>query len=422
LGTDSAGEHLTQLCRENRIEFISVSDGRPTLRKARVVAQHQQLVRLDFEENRAIDADTETRVLALVMDRLSACDIAVLSDYAKGLLTSRICQQVIHEAHRLGKQVVVDPRPEHREFYIDCDYLTPNWKESLGLLGQSYQAPAADHIEATGRSIVQAIGTNLLLTLGAHGMAFFARDGQERFSVATEAREVFDVSGAGDTVVAAFALARATGASHHRAVMLANRAAGIVVAKLGTATVTPAELMHPDQYAGRVVLRRDLAALCAALRAKGKRIVTVNGSFDLLHAGHLHILNQARRQGDALIVGLNADVSVTAHKGPGRPIVPQHQRTEMLLALRYVDYVHVFDELTPNAFLSEVRPDVHVNGTEYGEDCIEAPIVKRHGGRIHLVDRIDGSSSSLLRERLAALRGTAKVPQDDFAALVMSDW
>ncbi|HEU4938195.1 MAG TPA: bifunctional heptose 7-phosphate kinase/heptose 1-phosphate adenyltransferase [Vicinamibacterales bacterium] len=419
-GEDATGERLSALCQDVGITLVPVHDGRATLRKARVVGQHQQLVRLDFEDSHPIDAATEARVMALVREHLDACDIVVLSDYAKGLLTEPICRFVISEAHALDKLVIADPRPEHRAFYRHCDYLTPNWKESRGLLGLPEEPPTGERIEETGRALVRDLDINLLLTLGPGGMAFFGRDGHEHFSVPTEAREVFDVSGAGDTVVATFALARGAGASHAEAVALANRAAGVVVGKLGTATVTPQELLGTQGDASRLVPRRELAILADALRAKGKRIVTVNGSFDLLHAGHLHILREASRQGDTLLVGLNSDASIRSYKGPDRPLIPQAQRAEMLLALRFVDYVHIFDESEPMPFLEEVRPDVHVNGAEYGEDCIEAPVVKRYGGRIHLVDRIGGLSTSQLVAQLSAVTATSRSLPD--RSTVLDPW
>jgi D-beta-D-heptose 7-phosphate kinase/D-beta-D-heptose 1-phosphate adenosyltransferase len=217
----------------------------------------------------------------------------------------------------------------------------------------------------------------------------------------TLAKEVFDVSGAGDTVVAAFALARAGGADPHTAVALANRAASVVVGKFGTATVTPEEILQ-DTDAIRLVPRRALAQLAATIRAKGQRLVTINGSFDVLHGGHLHILNEARKRGDVLIVGVNSDASVKRYKGPSRPIVPERQRAEMLLALRMVDYVHIFDESDPIAFLQEVKPDVHVNGSEYGENCIERDTVRRGGGTVHIVDRLPNLSTTGLLDSLRA--------------------
>ena len=246
----------------------------------------------------------------------------------------------------------------------------------------------------SARDLSRALRSNVLLTLGAHGMCFFGRDEREQFSVPTQAKEVFDVSGAGDTVVAAFALALASDLSHSDAVMLANRAAGRVVAKLGTATVTFDELMIDDVQYARLVARDGLAGLASALRTRGKRIVTINGSFDVLHAGHLRILTEAREQADVLVVGLNSDESVRALKGPTRPIVPQQQRADLLLGLRCVDYVHVFDEATPIAFIEQIAPDVHVNGLEYGQNCVEASTVRRLGGRLHLVPRSLGLSTT----------------------------
>jgi D-beta-D-heptose 7-phosphate kinase/D-beta-D-heptose 1-phosphate adenosyltransferase len=407
VGTDAAGEELIRLCEDTGIKVGAVREPRSTPRKARVIGQQQQLVRLDFEEGHPIDRETEREVLQRIEERVMECDIVVVSDYAKGFLTRAICERAIGRSHELGKRVIVDPRPQHRDFYRHCDYLTPNWKESQALLGWPDESPSPSRIREAGRALVRELDTNLLLTLGAQGMAFFGREAED-FSVPTEAREVFDVSGAGDTVVAALALALGAGASHVDAVGLANRAAGVVVGKLGTATITPAELADRDEIDGtRLVSRRELAPLAERLRAQGRRIVTLNGSFDLLHAGHLHILTEARRQGDVLIVGVNSDASVRGYKGPGRPIVPEAQRAEMLLALRCVDYVHIFDEAVPMPFLAEIRPAVHVNGAEYGEDCVEGPLVRRLGGRIHLVDRLAGLSSSSLVDRLSGETGAS---------------
>jgi len=209
-------------------------------------------------------------------------------------------------------------------------------------------------------------------------------------------------------VVAAFALSRAAGADHETSVTLANRAASVVVGKFGTATVTPEEILQ-DTDGLRLVARSSLSQLATALRAKGDRIVTTNGSFDILHSGHLHFLNEARRQGDVLIVGVNSDASVRSYKGSDRPIVPERRRAEMLLALRMVDYVHIFDESDPIAFLREINPDVHVNGSEYGEECIESATVRRGGGTIHIVGRIPGLSTSRLLGDLQSTGAASRV-------------
>jgi D-beta-D-heptose 7-phosphate kinase/D-beta-D-heptose 1-phosphate adenosyltransferase len=395
VGNDEGGTTLGRCAADAGVELLAVNHALPTLRKTRVVGQNQQIVRLDYEEIRPITTALEDEVLRLVDSQIDACQAVVISDYAKGFASHRLLQSIIQRAHQAGLSVTIDPRPQHRQYYKGCDYLTPNWRESRALLAWPDAEPTAEGVTAVGQALASELGTNVVLTLGAHGIAFYGREGREQFALRTMAREVFDVSGAGDTVVAAFALARASGADHITAVALANRAASIVVGKFGTATVTAEEMLQ-DTDTRRLVPRSALVQLAATLRAKGKRLVTINGSFDILHNGHLHILNEAHRQGDVLIVGLNSDKSVAAYKGPERPIIPERRRAEMLLALRMVDYVHIFDELDPIAFLKELKPDVHVNGAEYGEDCIEAETVIRGGGRIHIVDRLPGLSTSNL--------------------------
>ena len=324
----------------------------------------------------------------------------VLSDYAKGFLTQTLCQSIIREAHEAGKEVLIDPRPQNVTYYNNCDYITPNWKESQGLLGQTECDPTETLILANGAALREMLHTHVILTLGPRGITFFNRDSESHFNLPTQAREVFDVSGAGDTVVATLAMARAAGAGLEESVRLANKAAGVVVGKFGTATVTPEELLDADPEEARLLSREQLAPLAVSLRAQGRRIVTVNGSFDLLHAGHVHILEEARRQGDLLIVGLNSDASVRGYKGKERPLVPEGERARMLLALRVVDFVHIFDEAEPMPFLAEIKPDVHANGSEYGPDCIEAPLIKKLGGRLHIVEKIPGLSTSNLLAKI----------------------
>jgi D-beta-D-heptose 7-phosphate kinase/D-beta-D-heptose 1-phosphate adenosyltransferase len=395
VGEDEGGRMLVRCASDAGVDLLAVDHGLPTLRKIRVVGQQQQVVRLDYEDIPAASPSVESEIFALFDASIDNCDIVVISDYAKGFLSPTLAQAVIRRSHDAGRQVIVDPRPQHRDSYAGCDYLTPNWKESCALLRLPDSQFSRDASVEVARCLASELGTNVVLTLGAHGMLFCGRSGTEQFSVPTLAREVFDVSGAGDTVVAALALALASGADHPSAIAIANRAAGVVVGKFGTATVTPEEMLH-DTDALRLVPRHALTPLSATLRAKGKRIVTINGSFDILHNGHLHILNEARLRGDVLIVGLNSDSSVRSYKGPTRPIVSERLRAEMLLALRMVDYVHIFTESDPIAFLTEVRPDVHVNGSEYGEDCIESETVRRGGGTIHIVSRIPGLSTTNL--------------------------
>lgn len=399
---DGAGESFADLCAASGISVKPFRDGRPTPVKTRLVGQRQQLLRLDREDARDLGAETEGLVLDAFRKALKGTRAVVLSDYAKGFLTDSLTRALLAEAQAAKVPVVLDPRPQHASRYGGADYVTPNWKESLGLLGWSDRPSTPDNVTAVGDALRAQLASSVLLTLGPAGIALFERGDAGHFHLPTAAREVFDVSGAGDTVVAAFALALATGTPPREGVEIANRAAGVVVGKLGTATVTREELLGGSGNGDRLVARADLAPLAARLRAQGKRIVTINGSFDLLHAGHLHILEEARRQGDALIVGLNSDASVKRYKSADRPLIPEADRARMLLALRCVDYVHVFDEDAPMAFLEEVKPDVHVNGSEYGADCVEAPTVRKYGGRIHIVEKVPGLSTSAIVDRIRA--------------------
>ncbi len=399
VGDDGAGMILRQCARTAGIDLQAIDIGAPTLRKTRVVGQHQQIVRLDYEEVRPLPSQSQVAIASLLGSLVGSGDIVVISDYAKGLLSPPLAQEIFRRAHEAGLVVIVDPRPQNRDCYHGCDYLTPNWRESRALLGLPDVDPSQESVSAVASALATGLDTHIVLTLGPHGISFCSRDGREQFAMPTLAREVFDVSGAGDTVVATLALALASGLDHASSVSLANRAASIVVGKFGTATVTAEEILEGAD-AGRLIPRRALAELARTLRARGKRLVTVNGSFDLLHGGHLHILAEARRQGDVVIVGLNSDASVRSYKGPSRPIVPERRRAEMLLALRSVDYVHIFDEPDPRAFLLELRPDVHVNGSEYGENCIEAETVRSAGGTLHLVERLPGLSTSHLLSAL----------------------
>jgi D-beta-D-heptose 7-phosphate kinase/D-beta-D-heptose 1-phosphate adenosyltransferase len=395
VGDDDGGGILRRCASAAGVTLRDVPSGAPTLRKTRVIGQQQQIVRLDYEQVREPSTAERERLLALIDGEIDDCEIVVISDYAKGFLNASLARAIIDRAHDAGCKVIIDPRPQHRDFYQGCDYLTPNWRESRALLALPDAEPSEREIDSTARALANGLGTNVVLTLGPGGISFCSRDGSERFALPTMAREVFDVSGAGDTVVAALALALAAGADHPTALGLANRAASVAVGKFGTATVSADEILQ-DTDARRLISRRALAQLAATLRAAGRRIVTINGSFDVLHPGHLHILSEAKRQGDVLIVGLNSDASVRSYKGPTRPILSERQRAEMLLALRVVDYVHIFDEADPIAFLREVQPDVHVNGSEYGKDCIESDAVRGSGGIIHIVDRLPNLSTTAL--------------------------
>ncbi len=402
LGEDDNGREFLQLAKNLGIQTIPIHDGRPTIKKTRLVGARQQLLRLDYEETHTINESTEARIFEMFSQQLPLASMVVVSDYAKGFFTQDLVKKIIAAVHVQNKQVIIDPRPQHFHFYKNADYLTPNWKESQGLLGQIESSATTDKIIANGDALRKELNSSILLTLGPKGISFFPKQKENNFNVPTVAKEVFDVSGAGDTVVAAFALAKASGCKDQEAVLIANQAAGVVVGKLGTATLTRDELLHYTSAHKRLLTRDELSPWSKTQKANEKKIVTLNGSFDLLHAGHLHILEEAKRQGDVLLVGINSDASVKRYKGESRPLIPEQYRAQMLLALRAVDFVHIFDEDVPMPFLAEVQPTVHVNGSEYGEQCIEAETVKKFGGNIHIVEKIPGLSTSQIIAAIVA--------------------
>ena len=403
---DAAGREIARQCAAASIRLIGIDDGRPTTRKVRVMGQQQQLLRLDYESVDEIRRDIEERARREFAREVAHADIVVISDYAKGFMTAGLCQEVIALAHARGTAVVIDPRPQHAAFYTHCDYLTPNWKESQALLGRPEVAATTEMVESTGRLLSAQFHCSVLLTLGSRGIAFFPRDGGAHFTVSASAREVFDVSGAGDTVVAAFSLASAAGSSPVDAVDFANRAAGIVVGKRGTATVSAEEFLASDYREAGLVGRQALRGLCMSFRAKSRRIVTATGTFDRLGSTQLAYLRDARALGDVLIVGMRSER--VARDASDTPEMSLDGRSDLLLALRPVDFVHMLEDDDAVRFLEAVRPDVHVAATRREVTPDEAAAVERAGGRVVVIETMDGGARDGGRADTPALADRAR--------------
>jgi D-beta-D-heptose 7-phosphate kinase/D-beta-D-heptose 1-phosphate adenosyltransferase len=370
----------------------------PTVTKLRVISRHQQLIRLDFED-RFQDIDTD-RLLVEFRSGLADCDVVVFSDYGKGTLTD--ITGLIMAARQAGKPVLVDPKAPEFSRYRGASIITPNLAEFELAAG-----PCADEqsLRENARELLARYGIEaLLLTRGDQGMTLL-RSNKTPLHLPAETREVFDVTGAGDTVIAVLAAALAAGADLPEATALANLAAGIVVGKLGTASVSLPELQRAVQgWAGAgcgELTREQVLVAVAEARARGERIVMTNGCFDLLHAGHVACLRQARRMGDRLIVAVNDDASVSRLKGNGRPLNPLERRMAVLAGLESVDWVVPFSEDTPERLIGEIRPDLLVKGGDYrpeqiaGFDC-----VTRHGGEVVVLGYEDGCSTSAMIEAI----------------------
>lgn len=370
----------------------------PTITKLRVVSRQQQLLRLDFEES--FDSQDATPLIDKVQARLKDCGVLLLSDYAKGALHD--CPRLIALAREAGVPVLVDPKGTDFERYRGATLLTPNLSEFEAVVG-----PVADEktLSDKGQALMAKLDLSaLLVTRSDEGMTLL-RAGQSELHLPAHAREVFDVTGAGDTVISTLAASLAAGAELPEAVALANLAASVVVGKLGTAVVSAPELrraVHRAGGAGRGVMSEERLLLAIEdARAQGEKIVFTNGCFDIIHAGHVSYLDSARRLGDRLVLAINGDESIRRLKGPGRPINPLEQRMAVLAALESVDYVVTFDTDTPESLLEKVRPDVLVKGGDYSVDqVVGADIVTRHGGRVEVLDFVEDISTTHIVQKI----------------------
>jgi D-beta-D-heptose 7-phosphate kinase/D-beta-D-heptose 1-phosphate adenosyltransferase len=404
VGDDEAGRNVANaLAREPRISARLVVDAsRPTTRKVRFVSEHHSthLLRADWETRQPIAHEVEQAVLQAVSDALPGATAVVLSDYAKGMLTPAVIRQVIAPARERGLPVVVDPKGTDYAIYRGASVITPNRKE----LAEATRSAAVTHAEiaAAAEELARALGSEaVLVTMSEHGMLLYS---PSRSAVHVPAYPVRlrDVSGAGDTVVAAFASLVGAGADFETAMRTANAAASIAVGKSGIATVSAAELRaHIPPAAAHAAEEKivfDWSVLdqrLAEWRRQGLRIGFTNGCFDLLHPGHVKLLSEARGACDRLVVGLNSDTSVAALKGAGRPIQNQHARADVLAALEAVDLVVVFDQATPSELIRRMRPNVLIKGADYRLDqVVGREIVEAAGGEVILVELLPGHSTT----------------------------
>ncbi|MCC7489522.1 MAG: bifunctional D-glycero-beta-D-manno-heptose-7-phosphate kinase/D-glycero-beta-D-manno-heptose 1-phosphate adenylyltransferase HldE [Gammaproteobacteria bacterium] len=403
VGQDAGGGLLRQALGERGIALDFVESGaRPTITKLRVLSRNQQLIRLDTED--AFGPEESRLLLERVRRGAAAASVCILSDYGKGSLLEMTALVDVARAARLP--VLVDPKGTDFARYRGATLLTPNLAEFEAVAGT---ASSDADLAARARRMRGDLGLEaLVVTLGERGMMVVTGAAEAVFMPA-RAREVFDVTGAGDTVIAALAAGLGAGMTLTDAAALANVAAGIVVRKIGVASATPMELrqeLHEHGLGGRgIVAREDIARTIGEARARGERLVMTNGVFDILHAGHVGYLEEAKARGDRLLVAVNDDESVRRLKGPERPVNPLADRMAVLAALAAVDWVVPFSEDTPAALIGEVLPDVLVKGGDYRpEDIAGGPAVIAHGGRVEVLPFREGRSTTRILEAIRKRR------------------
>ncbi len=385
---------------------VLVEAGRPTTVKQRFIAGGQQLLRTDRETTEPIASASAAQLLDIAAASGSAHDLVILSDYGKGVLTPEVATGIIRIARELDLPVLVDSKARDYEAYRGARLITPNSRE----LARASRQPVGSDAQVTDacRRLAAAFDLGgVLATRGETGMTLVMRDRPE-IHLRAEAKEVFDVTGAGDTVIAVLGAALASGADVADAASLANLAAGIVVGKIGAATVRPAEIVArlneraSHVASSKIVSPDQLLPQLARWRGLGMRIGFTNGCFDLLHPGHLSILQQARAACDLLVVGLNSDASVRRVKGEGRPIQDEAARAAVLASIASVDRVVLFDEDTPLRLIERIRPDVLVKGADYTiEEVVGAPFVRSYGGSVVLAEIRRGFSTTSTIERMS---------------------
>jgi D-beta-D-heptose 7-phosphate kinase/D-beta-D-heptose 1-phosphate adenosyltransferase len=376
---------------------------RPTTEKTRLIGGAQQILRVDWEDAQPVAGETAALLIDGIGARIAAAGAVVLSDYGKGVLTDDVLAAVIDTARAQGVPVLVDPKGSDYTRYRRATLVTPNRKEAELALGRPLST-RADVAAAAEELLATAELDAAVITLGADGIHHRSADGAEGH-VRALARAVFDVTGAGDTVIALLALGHAAGCGLEESVRLANHAASIVVGRRGAGTVTRAELagvLGAGRAAtGAVLAPEDLEEHLAAWRSAGRRIVFTNGCFDIVHAGHVDYLRRASERGDVLIVGVNDDESVRRLKGAGRPINPIADRLVVLAALEMVDAVVPFPEDTPARIIEEVTPDVLVKGEDWEDKgVVGREWVEQHGGEVFLAPLLPGRSTTAIAERL----------------------
>jgi len=420
VGADPDGARIRRQLVELGIddEAVLVDDGRPSTVKERYIGRAQQrhpqqMIRVDYEVRAPLAADRETELIQAISQKLHRANVVLISDYDKGVCTPRVLAAVLAAARAHGVRTVADPiRGHDYRKYHGCSAITPNRLEA-GLATGRNLTTTAEALEGAAQLREQLDLEAAIVTLDKEGMALAHRDGR-REVFPTRPRQVYDITGAGDMVMAVLGMALAAGADYGPAIRLANVAGGLEVEKIGVATVTREEIVADLLRAGsgrvehaqgldKVRARQPLVQEIEARRRLGQRVSFTNGCFDVLHAGHVQYLCEARAQADFLVVGLNSDASVRALKGSGRPVNPVEARALVLAGLQAVEYVSVFDENTPLELIRALRPDVLVKGADYRiEEVVGGEFVESYGGRVHLAPLRQGFSTTQLLKQLQA--------------------
>ncbi len=395
IGEDEVGKQFLRICTGLGINTDGIFyHDKPTTQKVRVIGANQQLLRIDYEE--LSSNPKEPQILSYLDRIIDEIDIIIVSDYNKGFITP----QIITELKKSNKKILVDPKPEHIDYYTGVHLIKLNKTEAESVT--HIKEHNETDIITIGEAITKRVQAHVLYTRGKEGMSLFEHSGNITH-IPSQAKEVYDVSGAGDTSMAALALSIASGADLHEATIIANQAAGIKVGKMGTQPVNNKELLtFFEQEDSKIKTWEELRHCLDHDKQHNRKIVFTNGCFDILHIGHTTLLKQAKALGNILVLGLNTDASVKRLKGPTRPIINEHERAEVLAALESVDYIVFFEQDTPQEIIELVKPDILVKGGDYKiiKDIVGYDYVISHGGKVVTINLVEGKSTTNILQKM----------------------
>lgn len=395
---DESGILLGRMLNNIKAQYKFIDSGSSTISKLRVVGEKQQIVRLDFEDIKPLSEEVKNSITLEFSKKINEYDNIVISDYGKGVCSYDVCRYIIEETKKHNKYVIIDPKGNNWDKYKDAYIITPNVKELSEVYGSAVPNEDNAVIEA-GRIIREKYNlTYLVVTRSERGITIIGKDGYTS-TIPTVAKEVFDVSGAGDTVVASLAVFLGLGLDIEKTVSFANAAAGVVVGKFGTAPVTLSELSYSllGIHGKKIISYKDITSVVEREKTFNKRIVFTNGCFDILHRGHISYLKKAKMLGDILIVGLNSDSSVKRLKGESRPVNKEQDRAVLLEALESIDYVVIFEEDTPLELIKMVKPDILVKGGDYKAEDV---VGREYSKEVIIIDFVEGYSTTSTIEKI----------------------
>ncbi len=404
IGRDSSGDKLRKALSQAKISAknIIVDGKRPTILKSRIIAASQHLLRVDREDRTLLSANLTNALIKRFKSLIPRVDAVVISDYGKGSVTKKTAQSIISLARKFRKPIAIDPKGVDYSKYKGATIITPNLREAA--IAARRIIIGEKGVMKVGQVLLKLADTDyILITRGRDGMSLFSED--ETIFIPAVPREVFDITGAGDTVIATLTLALAAKSNTKNAAILSNYAASVVIGKVGTAPCFRGELEEAieghESIAKKIKLRKEITAITQNLRNEGAKIVFTNGCFDLLHLGHVRYLREAKKLGDVLIIGLNSDDSVTKLKGKDRPYISELERAEILASLECVDYVIIFSELRPDNLIKTIQPDFHVKGGDYKISKLpERNLVESLGGKVIVIPPIKGRSTTGIVEKI----------------------